>query len=115
MEHAQDPRDEGREDDRTTLTERVTHLTDARDRWKAYNDSCKEDKRNTHLLSKDQQAELVSIMRVMPTAIGKRGEAPTYLLSNLSTRIRRDEQRLGELTKAQRVELPEQGRGGFSW
>lgn len=82
------------------LEKRVADLEAERDRIKAYNASCRKGKPDTSLLDKAQQAELVSIVRVTPYNVGKGGQFPSYVLSNLGGNIKRNRDRLAKLQRA---------------
>lgn len=76
---------------------RIADLEAERDRIKAYNASCRKGARNVDLLDEHQQAELVSLARVAAFQIGKHGEFPAYVLSNLAGNINRNKKRLAAL------------------
>lgn len=84
------------------LRERIAGLEAERDRIKAYNASCRKGARDTSLLDKAQQAELVSIVRHTPYNVGPKGQMPAYVLSNLGGNITRNRKRLASL-EAQRA------------
>jgi hypothetical protein len=81
------------------LAERVADLEAERDRIKAYNVSARKGAPNLDLLDDAQRADLLTIARVQAYALGKRGEFPGYVLSNLGGNITRNRQRLESLRR----------------
>lgn len=82
------------------LTERLAELTAQRDRLKAFNASCRTTPDgNADLLDDAQRGSLDSVRKHTPYTLGKRGEMPGYALSNLGATIRKQQQRLDQLTR----------------
>ena len=81
------------------LEARLATLEGQRDRIKRYNASCRKGARDTSILDREQQAELVSIVRVTPYNVGPQGQMPAYVLSNLSGNIKRNRDRLEKLRR----------------
>ena len=83
------------------LTARIADLESERARIKAFNKSCRATLGgNPELLDARQRADLESTRRCAAWQIGKRGEFPAYVLSNLGGNIRRQAQRLAQLQRA---------------
>jgi hypothetical protein len=76
------------------LAVRIAGREAERDRIKAYNASCRKGKRDASLLDDRQRAQLASTARVCPYQLGKNGELPGYMLTNLGASIRTDRKRL---------------------
>lgn len=93
------------------LEARIASLEAERDRWKAYNASCKKTPENNPgdmgLLDEAQKANVLTIARVCPYQFGKRGEV-SY--TNLSADIRRNRKRLEEI-QARAAIVDAGGRG----
>ena len=79
------------------LEERIAELEAERDRIKAYNASCRKGQRNLDLLNEAERQDLLTLARVAAFQLGKKGEFPSYKLSNLSGNIKRNRDRLAEL------------------
>jgi hypothetical protein len=84
------------------LEARITEREAERDRWKAYNASCRKGPPDETLLNDAQRAALAMVRRVAAYQIGKHGEAPGYVATNLSANIRTDRQRLERLANPAR-------------
>lgn len=84
------------------LKARISTLEAERDRWKAYNAACRKAKECTAdalaLLDDKQRADLASTAKVASYMLGKYGQAPAYHVSNLSGNIKRNRDRLAQLT-----------------
>lgn len=94
------------------LAERIAELEAERDRIKAYNASCRRGARDVSLLDAKQQEDLATVARVQSYALGSRGEFPAYALQNLGGNIRRNRQRLEEITRTREmVAAGDRGRG----
>jgi hypothetical protein len=81
------------------LRERIADLEAQRDRIKAYNASCRKGARNVDLLDPKQQQDLAGIAKHASYQLGKRGEYPSYALSNLGGNIKRNRDRLARLER----------------
>lgn len=81
------------------LHEKLAELEAQRDRIKAFNASCRKGTPNPELLDDRQRADLASVTRHAPYQLGKRGEMPTYALSNLSGTIKRTRDRIAQLER----------------
>lgn len=79
------------------LTERLTELEAERDRIKAYNATCRKGAPDPDVLDDAQRRELATITRVTAYNLGKKGEFPAYVLSNLGGNITRQRKRLAQL------------------
>lgn len=77
------------------LAVKLADLEAQRDRIKAFNASCRKGTPDLDLLDAAQRADYETSKRVTPYNIGKRGEMPAYVLSNLSGNISRTRKRLG--------------------
>ena len=82
------------------LEKRIEALEAERARVKAYNASCRKGARDVNLLDKEQQADLLSTARHSPYMIGKEGQMPAYVLTNLGGNINRNKKRLEQLRRA---------------
>jgi hypothetical protein len=82
------------------LSVRVAGREAERGRIKAYNASCRKGARDVSLLDDQQRAQLVATARACAWQLGKRGEMPAYVLTNLGAAIRTDRKRLAELERA---------------
>lgn len=82
------------------LREKIAALEAKRDRYKAYNASCRQRRTagDTALLDDAQRAELLSIARNCPYQLGKHGEFPGYATSNLGATINAARKRLDKLS-----------------
>jgi DNA repair exonuclease SbcCD ATPase subunit len=93
---------------------KIAELSAERDRWKAYNASCRKGTANLDLLDAHQKADMLSIMRVTAYNVGKGGSCPAYKLTNLGANIRRYEQRLLQVkARAAQAEKAEQSEDGI--
>ena len=93
---------------------KIAELNAERERWKAYNASCRKGQANLDLLDEHQKADMLSIMRVTSYNVGKGGSCPAYKLQNLGANIRRYEQRLVSVkARAARTEQAEQSEDGI--
>jgi hypothetical protein len=81
------------------LEERITVLEVKRARIKAYNQSCRKGKPDLSILTETERNELATIARVAAYQLGKRGEYPSYVLSNLGGNINRNKKRLTSLKR----------------
>lgn len=81
------------------LLARIRELEAERDRIKAYNASCRKGARDVALLDEKQRCDLAVIARVASYSLGKRGEMPSYALTNLGGNIRRNAERLEGLIR----------------
>jgi DNA repair exonuclease SbcCD ATPase subunit len=91
------------------LEARIAELEQERDRWKAYNRSCKKGAPDLTVLDDAQRANVATIQRVCAYQLGKHGEI-TY--TNLSANITRNRKRLEELRRrAVMVEAGDRGHG----
>lgn len=81
------------------LRARIAEREAERDRWKAYNASCRKGKRDVSLLDEAQQKEIATLIRVCPYQIGDKGQAPGYIMANLGGNIRRDKERITEIER----------------
>ncbi len=84
------------------LRERIRGLEAERDRWKAYNASCRKAAKaggvgDTGLLDDRQRAEFATLARVASYQLRAGGAAPVYVSSNLSGNIGRLRKRLAAL------------------
>lgn len=86
------------EDAVARLTEILARLEAERDRWKAYNASCRRGDRDTSLLDEAQRESLLSLAKYAPYQLGKRGEV-SY--TNLSAMIRQKKLRIAEVSRLQ--------------
>ena len=85
------------------LAERIAELEAERDRIKAYNASCRRGARDLSLLDERQREDLATVARVQSYALGPKGEFPAYALQNLGGNIRRNKQRLEEITRTREM------------
>ena len=93
---------------------KIAELSAERERWKAYNASCRKGAANLDLLDEHQKPDMLSIMRVTSYNVGKGGSCPAYKLQNLGANIRRYEQRLISVkARAARTEQAEQSENGI--
>jgi hypothetical protein len=93
---------------------KIAELNAERERWKAYNASCRKGAANLDLLDAHQKADMLSIMKVTAYNVGKGGACPAYKLTNLGANIRRYEQRLVSVkARAARTEQAEQSESGI--
>lgn len=87
---------------------RITEREAERDRWKAFNASCRKGKPDLGILDEHQRKNYESVARVCPYQIGKKGQAPGYVLTNLGGVIRADRERIKTIKarteRAQRAE-----------
>lgn len=81
------------------LEARLAGLEAERDRIKTYNASCRKGARDLDLLDAKQRADLLSTATSSPYMIGKQGQMPGYVLTNLSGNITRNRKRLEQLRK----------------
>lgn len=96
------------------LEAKIAELSAERERWKAYNKSCRSGSPNLDLLDEHQKEDIVSISRVASYSIGKLGQAPSYKLQNLGANIRRYEQRLEAAKARQTRAVKAEQAGGVS-
>lgn len=88
-----------------SLAARIAEREAERDRYKAYNATCKAAAKRgeTHgdlsLLSEAQRGHLASLMKVCAYQVRPGGAFPAYVLSNLGANIRRDQERLEEVRR----------------
>jgi len=81
------------------LQQRTGEREAERDRIKAYNASCRRGERDLSLLDPAQQRDILGIARVAAFQLGRNGEFPSYVLSNLGATIRRDRERIAEVER----------------
>lgn len=95
------------------LEAKIAELNAERERWKAYNASCRKGSPNLDLLDEKQRADIESVKRVCPYQLGKNGQVPSYKLQNLGANIRRYEQRLqtAKVRRDRAVKAEESGSG----
>lgn len=86
-------------DAESALLIRISDLEAQRQRIKAYNASCRKGQRDLSLLSERERDDLATTARVAPYQIGKHGEMPSYVLTNLSGNISRQRERLARLIR----------------
>lgn len=79
------------------LEARIAEREAERDRWKAYNASCRKGEPDASLLDEHQRKNIESTARVCPAFIGKKGQAPSYILTNLGGVIRNDKKRIEQI------------------
>lgn len=79
------------------LQKRIAELEATRQRIKAFNASCRKGLPDESLLDEGQRQKLASVRQHSPYSIGKRGEFPSYALTNLSGNINRLKKRLEKL------------------
>jgi len=84
------------------LRARLEVLEAARDRIKRYNASCRKAAKtggsgDASILDDEQRANLASVIRHQAHAVGPGGSFPSYALSNLSSNIKRNRDRLARL------------------
>lgn len=97
------------------LEAKIAELNAERERWKAYNASCRKGKQDLSLLDDKQREDILTTARVCPYQIGKGGSCPAYKLQNLGANIRRYEQRLQTVrARAARAEQAAQTENGVS-
>lgn len=84
------------EDAPEALRARIASLEAERERWKAYNASCKRGAPDETLLDERQRGTLESLHRHVPYQLGRKGEV-SY--TNLSANIRRNRERLEGLER----------------
>ena len=78
------------------LEARIAELEAERERWKAYNASCRKGSPDVSLLDAKQRRQ----METMPPGFaGPKGQAPGYVLQNLGGNINRNRKRLGALRR----------------
>lgn len=76
------------------LEARIAALEAERERWKAYNASCRKGTPNSSLLDVEQRRQIENLP---PGFIGPKGQAPSYVLQNLGGNINRQKKRLAQL------------------
>lgn len=83
------------------LAERLADLEAERDRWKAWNASCRRAKGpgDPAVLDARQRAELVSLAKCAAWQLGPYGEVPAYVLQNLGGNITRTRKRIESLKR----------------
>lgn len=79
------------------LEERIAELEQERAEIKAFNKACKTGGRDVSMLSPKNQAELLSVAKYAAYQLGKNGEFPAYVLTNLAGNINRQKKRLEAL------------------
>lgn len=88
------------------LRAKLERLEAERERWKAYNAACRRARARSlealELLDARQQAALYSVAQHSGYSLGRYGEAPAYVLSNLGGNITRTRKRLAQLERTQR-------------
>lgn len=81
------------------LTVRIAEREAQRDRIKSFNTHArKTGKHDLSLLDENQKGDYMSIVRNASYQLGKKGEFPSYALSNLGATIRKDKKRLEQMT-----------------
>jgi DNA repair exonuclease SbcCD ATPase subunit len=97
------------------LEAKIAELNAERERWKAYNASCRKGKQDLSILDEHQRKDMESIMLVTAYNVGKGGSCPAYKLQNLGANIRRYEQRLQTAkVRAARAEQAAQTENGVN-
>lgn len=86
------------------LKERLAEYEAKRERIKAYNASCRRGARDFALLNDQEKKDIAVIARVAAYSLGKKGEMPGYVLSNLGGNITRTRQRIAQLEREQQKE-----------
>jgi hypothetical protein len=81
------------------LEARLVTLEGKRDRVKRYNASCRKGAPDLSILDERQRADLAGAERIGSVFIGKGGQFPAYVLSNLSGNIARNRKRLEALRR----------------
>lgn len=81
------------------LAAKLADLEAERDRWKAYNASCRRGARDVELLDAQQQRALADVARFSPYHIKSTGAVSGYLLTNLTGEIGRTRKRIAELER----------------
>ena len=89
---------------------KIADLHAERDRWKAYNVTCRKGSPDFSLLDESQRADIQSSMRI--GFAGKNGATPAYVLTNLGGNIRRYQQRLLSVKSRQVREEKAEAAGG---
>ena len=79
------------------LTEKITALEEQRSRITAFNASCRKGAPDPSLLDPRQQRDLLDTIALTPYNLGKGGQFPTYVLSNISGRLSKLRKRLAQL------------------
>lgn len=79
------------------LEARIAEREAERERIKAYNASCRKGAPDDSLLDDAQRKNIESIRKVCPYQLGRKGQMPAYVLSNLSGRIKTDRDRLARI------------------
>jgi hypothetical protein len=80
------------------LAEKLASLEAERDRIKAFNASCRKGDPDFSVLTEQERSEYDSTKRVAAYMLGKRGEMPRYVLTNLGGNITRTRKRLEQVT-----------------
>lgn len=92
------------------LEVRIAEREAERDRWKAYNASCRKGKADLSLLSEDQQADIQSYAKVWN--MGPNAHCPGYKLTNLGACIRKDKERIEIIKRRQQRAADAEAAGG---
>lgn len=85
------------------LEERIADLKAERERYKAYNASCRRGAPDLNTLTERERADIMRSRQVVPYMFGKNGQLPAYHLTNLSGNINRQRKRLEELKRRAQV------------
>lgn len=83
------------------LEERITGLEAERDRIKAFNATCRKGAPDLSILTERERADLASTARHSSYMLGKGGQFPAYVLSNLNGNLNRNRKRLASLKAKQ--------------
>lgn len=85
------------------LKERLAEYEAKRERIKAYNASCRRGARDFALLNEEEKKDIATVARVAAYSLGKKGEMPGYVLTNLGGNITRTRQRIAQLERVERL------------
>lgn len=84
------------------MRERIANWETERAAYRAFNQSCRRTVGgNVDFLTPYLQVQLASIKRVCAWQLGERGQLPAYIASNLGNSIRRMQERLLRLERAE--------------
>lgn len=87
---------------------RIAEREAERARWKAYNVTCRKGNPDLSVLDEKQREDILSTARVCPAFMGRKGQVPSYVLTNLGGNIRSDRERIKTIkaraARAQRAE-----------
>lgn len=102
------------------LEARIAEREAERDRIKRYNASCRKAAKaggtgDTSILTAEERASLLTLVRVCAYQVGPGGAFPAYHLSNLGANIRRDRERIEDAKRRrQRTEAAEESTEGVT-